>query len=461
MKHIHLIGIGGTGLSAIARVLLEKGYTVSGSDRASSALFEAIRAAGAITFIGHDADHIKGADLIVRSSAIAEDNPEVQAALQQGIPVLKRADFLGQLMDDLMPLAVAGTHGKTTTTAMLAWVLHQLGQDPSYILGGVISQLNRNAHAGSGAFFVIEADEYDHMFLGLNPYIEIIINIEHDHPDCFPTMQDYLQAFLAFVNRLQNFGRALVCLDDAGVQKLVAALPQAQNLLTYGLSEDAQYQATGLTLTPQGFPQFTATFTNTDGRQETLGTVTLGIPGEHNVLNALAVLAVIHQLELPLPQAINALAKFSGAGRRFELVDTVNGTVFIDDYGHHPTEIRATLRAARQRFAEKRIIAIWEPHTYSRTQSLMANFIMALHEADHVIITKIYAAREAQNAFTPQAIVDAMPKGHAEYLEDFSIICEKLAAGLSPNDVVIVFSAGDAPQITRRTIKMMKEARAK
>ncbi len=379
MKHVHFIGIGGTGLSAIARVLLERGIAVSGSDREASPLFNAITEAGARTFLGHAAEQVTGADLVIRSSAIPDDNPEVQAALSQGIPVLKRSEFLAELTEGQDVIAVAGTHGKTTTTTMLIWVLTQLGTDPSFIAGGVVNQLGRNAQSGKGQYFVIEADEYDNMFLGLAPKIAVVTNIEHDHPDCFPTEEDYLNAFQSFLGKVRKEGLALICQDDPNARKLGEAMSSQMTVLGYGTNPDAEYRADQI-LFVDGWPVFHFYHGETD-----LGEVHLQVPGRHNVLNATAALAVIHQLGLDLSAAIEALSAFTGAGRRFEVLGEPAGVTVIDDYGHHPTEIAATLDAARSHYPGSRIWAVWQPHTYSRTRTLEPEFINALDLADRVI----------------------------------------------------------------------------
>ena len=256
MTHVHFIGIGGTGLSAIARVLLEKGYTVSGSDRTKSPLFDAITEAGARTFIGHAAPQIEGADLVIRSSAVPDDNPEVIAAKAAGIPVLKRSEFLTEFTHGKETLAVAGSHGKTTTTAMLIWILDQLGTDPSFVAGGVVNQLGTNARAGAGEYFAIEADEYDNMFLGLAPKIAVVTNIEHDHPDCFPTPEDYRAAFKAFLQNVRSDGLALVCWDDEGARSLAEELASKITILGYGVSPEAAYRAADIRF-ENGLPVFT------------------------------------------------------------------------------------------------------------------------------------------------------------------------------------------------------------
>ncbi|MFZ3080611.1 MAG: UDP-N-acetylmuramate--L-alanine ligase, partial [Bellilinea sp.] len=346
MKHIHLIGIGGTGLSAIALLLKERGYTVSGSDRTLSPLARQLSAHGVTVYAGHDANNVLQADVVVRSSAIPDDNPEVLAARDAGIPVLKRSEYLGHLMAGCQTIAVAGTHGKTTTTAMVAWIFTRLGQNPSYIIGGVAKNLGNNAHAGSGPVFVIEADEYDNMFLGLTPQVEVVCTLEHDHPDCFPTPESYNEAFIHFVQRLEPAGVLLVCADDAGTRWLARNHGREDiRLLTYGTDAQADYRAEDLTPNPHGGFNFTAVFHN-----ERLTPVSLQVPGEHNALNALAALAVVHTQGLPVDQAAAALAEFSGTGRRFEVLGEAAGIVVVDDYAHHPTEVRATLLAARARY---------------------------------------------------------------------------------------------------------------
>lgn len=458
MKHVHLIGIGGTGLSAIARVLLERGYAVSGSDREASPLFKAITAAGAQTFLGHAAEQVAGADLVIRSSAIPEDNPEVVAAREHGIPVLKRAEFLEELTADKDTLAVAGSHGKTTTTAMLIWVLEALGVDPSFIVGGVVNQLECNARAGAGLYFAIEADEYDSMFLGLAPKIAVITNIEHDHPDCFPTEEAYLSAFRQFLKRVRPDGLALVCHEDPHTRQLTAEMREAPfQILSYGTDLEANYRAQAIEIV-HGLPTFKLFFQEPSGTKQFLGHTHLSLPGKHNVLNATAVLGVIHQLGLPMEKAMDALGSFTGAGRRFEVLGQAGGVTLIDDYGHHPTEITATLEAARARYPDSRIWAVWQPHTYSRTRTLESDFIQALNKADRVVVLKIYAAREPDTGYSAKIIADALPNGKAMYCHDFPSVKAYLVKNLTPGDVTIIFSAGDAPEISRDVLARLDAA---
>ena len=458
-KHVHLIGIGGSGLSAIARVLLESGYLVSGSDRTSSPLLESLAADGVRVNIGHSADAIGEADVVVRSSAVTDDNPEVIAARERRIPVLKRSDFLGKFIQDLQQdcIAVAGSHGKTTTTAMIAWMLASMNADPSYIIGGVMKNTGSNAHAGSGHAFVIEADEYDHMFLGLAPQIAVITNIDYDHPDCFPTRQDYFNAFMEFARRLQTGGKIIACVDDPGTRLLLDSLPPEIGV-SYGLSQGALYQARQFTSNLLGGLTFEAGYMG-QGQVEPsfLAQVSLQAPGEHNMRNALAALAVAHQLGLPLDEAASALGTFAGAGRRFDLRGEASGITLVDDYAHHPTEIRSTLAAARQRYAERRLWVVWQPHTYSRTKALLDDFAGAFTQADRVIVTDIFAAREKVDLFSSVAVVRQMPiQPKAVYIPTLAAVVDTLAAHLRTGDVVIVFSAGDADQITTRLLAILQ-----
>ena len=451
MTHVHFIGIGGTGLSAIARVLLEKGYTVSGSDRTKSPLFDAITEAGARTFIGHAAPQIEGADLVIRSSAVPDDNPEVIAAKAVGIPVLKRSEFLTEFTQGKETLAVAGSHGKTTTTAMLIWILDQLGADPSFVAGGVVNQLGTNARAGAGEYFAIEADEYDNMFLGLAPKIAVVTNIEHDHPDCFPTPEDYRAAFKAFLQNVRSDGRALVCWDNEGARSLAEELASEITILGYGVSPEAAYRAADIRF-ENGLPVFT--FFKGD---QDLGEVKLAVPGRHNVINATAVLAVIDQLGLDLSKAVQALGVFTGAGRRFEILGMADGVTVIDDYGHHPTELAATLQAAKSRYPDSRVWAVWQPHTYTRTRTLEADFIRALTTADQAVILKIYAAREADPGYSAVRIAEALPAEKAMYCETFDAASTLLIEKLAPGDVVIVFSAGDATEVSKAVLNGLEQ----
>lgn len=458
MQHVHLIGIAGSGMSAIARLLLESGeYTVSGSDRVISPLAQSLEMAGARLVAGHDPRSVEGASVVVRSSAIGDDNPEVVAARAAGIPVLKRSDFLGRLMQNRTGIAVAGTHGKTTTTAMLALIFVRLGLDPSYIIGGISKDLGRNAHAGKGQAFIIEADEYDRMFLGMQPAVEVITNIEHDHPDMFPTPEDYRRAFIEFVQRLEPGGVLLACADDAAALSLLSELPAGCQSFTYGLASYANYTAQDVMRGEDGAYGFTAMYNAPSGETVTLGAVNLSLPGLQNVQNAMAALAVTHQLEMPAKDVIRALNQFSGTGRRFDLLGEAAGIAILDDYAHHPTQIRTTLAAAKARYPGRRIWAVWQPHTYTRTQTLLAEYAAAFNDADQVLVTEVYAAREKNPGFSAAQVVAAMRHPAARFSAGLEETTTLLLDELRTGDVVLVLSAGDADQISRDVLAGLKE----
>jgi len=454
MTHVHLIGIGGSGLSAIARLLIERGYSVSGSDQELSPLAQEVQALGAEVSLGHRQEQVLGADLVIRSSAIPDANVEIRAALEAGIPVYKRSEYLGKLTEDRFVIAVAGTHGKTTTTAMISWMLTYLDQDPSYIIGGVSHNLGNNAHAGQGNLFVIEADEYDRMFLGLQPEIAIVTNVEHDHPDCFPTPDDFFQAFVAFVEGLSENGLLLVCSDDPGAVKLLdIARANHVKSFSYGLNESGEnipqdYSSRNLDMDPHGNYHFEAYFKGTRIAQ-----VALSVPGIHNAQNALAALAVAHHLHMPVAKTAQALKEYTGTGRRFEVRSEVSGIAVIDDYAHHPTEIRTTLAAARTRYPDRQIWAVWQPHTYSRTRTLQNEYLTVFSEADHVLVTEVYASREPiNNDFSAAQVVQAMEHRDARFLATNSQVADFLVTNLQSGDVLIVLSAGDAIQISQDVV---------
>lgn len=466
MTHVHFIGIGGSGLSAIARLLLESGYEVSGSDRALTPFADEVRKAGAAVYIGHHPRNLAGADWVVRSSAVTEDNPEVQAAKRAGIPVYKRADFLGRLMENKTGIAIAGTHGKTTTTAMTAWVLGELGRDPSFIVGGVMNNLGVNARAGRGSLFVIEADEYDYMFLGLKPQIAVVTSLEHDHPDLFPTLESMYLAFERFVDLLPEDGTLIVCAEDAGASALIPHVRSSgRNVVSYGMQGEMTLttplwmQARDVRPNQRGGFDFTV-MSNIESKTSVSAKVSLQVPGLHNVRNAMATLAIVGVLGLSRREAAKALGEFTGTGRRFQLRGEVNGISIFDDYAHHPTEIKATLAGARARFPDRRIWAVWQPHTYSRTQTLFLEFSRAFKDADQVIVTEVYAAREPKQEFTSAEVVSAMPHLSARYIETLNDVSKYLIENLQSGDVVLVLSAGDADQVSGDVLKGLQERQA-
>jgi UDP-N-acetylmuramate--alanine ligase len=458
MTHIHLIGIGGTGVSAIARLLQEMGYEVSGSDRAESQYTRDLQSAGVTINIGHQPENVVGADLVVRSSAIPDDNTEVIAAHAAHILVLKRADFLGSLMDGKIGIAVAGTHGKTTTTSMIAWMLSALKQDPSFIVGGTIANLGVNARAGEGNCFVIEADEYDRMFLGLKPNIEVVTNIEYDHPDCYPTPAEFQAAFVDFLYHLQPDGTLIACAEDAGALELIVKANQLnKTAIAYGLHSTLADGTKLDVFTSALAPNEKGGFTFSASVLGELVTVELQVPGKHNVSNALAALSVAKLLKLPIAAAASALEQFNGTERRFEVRGEMNRIVVVDDYAHHPTEIRATIAAARARYPSRRLWVVWQPHTYSRTQALFTEFTTAFSDADEVIVTEIFPSRELKQNYSSKQVVDAMPR-QARFIAGIAEVSNYLVSNLRPGDILLVLSAGDANQVSTQVLNQLKEA---
>ncbi|MFQ5577645.1 MAG: UDP-N-acetylmuramate--L-alanine ligase [Anaerolineae bacterium] len=442
MSHIHLIGIGGAGMSAIAVVLLQQNHTVSGSDVQESETTERLRRLGAEIYTGHRAEQVQGAEVVVVSSAIPADNPEVRAARARGISVVKRPAWLGRMMAGKRGIAVAGTHGKTTTTAMLAFMLSRAGLSPTYIVGGFVPQLNSNAAAGRGDWFVIEADEYDRTFLSLKPEIAVITNIEWDHPDTYPRRADLRRAFAGFAALVPPHGQILICGDDRGAQRLGAGLPAAT---TYGLARGNTWQAVNVTPNERGGFSF---LVRRAGQLITPKPVALSVPGRHNVQNGLAALAAASAAGLKVEQAGQFLSEFAGTGRRFEWKGEAGGVTVIDDYAHHPTEIKATLAAARSRFGARPIWAVFQPHTFSRTRLLLAEFAAAFADADHAVILDIFPARETDDGSIHSAdIVARMNHPDARHLGSIAGAAAYLQTRLSPGDVLITLGAGDGYKV--------------
>ena len=444
MNKVHFIGIGGTGISAIARLLLERGIQVSGTDLHASPYFEAVTRLGALTMLGHHPDLALEADIVVRSSAVKDDDPEVQAAQTAGIPVLKRSEFLPQLTAGSKTLAIAGSHGKTTTTAMLVHLLRSADLDPSFILGADIRGLHVNAHAGKDEFFAIEADEYDYMFLGLNPTVSVVTNIEYDHPDFFPTPQDYTNAFVDFLRKTEEDGMILLGGDDSGIQNMLEnnAFPNRQ-VRKYGFGSGNDYQIVAYETT-QGIQKFSLRLPES----KVIGPFTLHQPGKFNVSNAAAALAVAHLVGIDLKMLTYALSTFEGTSRRFELVCSNEKIRVYNDYGHHPSQLLQTIQGARQSYPDHKIWAVWEPHTISRTRRLQHEFAGALEQADHAVILKLFGAREEDPSFSPCAIADEI-KNTCIYQPDNNKAIDYILENLGEKDLIIVFSAGKGPEFSQ------------
>lgn len=448
----HFIGIGGAGLSAIATVLAEAGWTITGSDQAHTPFISQLEKRGVWVALGHAPANVRGAEQVVISSAVNDDNVEVQAARALGLPVLKRADFLGQLMRDRVGVAVAGTHGKTTTTGLIAFMLDKVGLDPTFIVGGTLMDYGINARHGRGAPFVIEADEYDRMFLGLEPQVAVVTNVEHDHPDHYPTLADMQAAFRDFVSRLPAAGLLVACDHDAfarqlAEERLAAGLPAVR----YGLTRSAEFRADLPQLNSAGGYDFLLVKYG-----QTLGLARNRLPGEHNLLNSLAALAVCDHLGVDFNAARTALADYHGAGRRFEVKGEVNAITVVDDYAHHPTEIRATLAAAKRRFAGHRLWAMFQPHTYSRTRALLNDFATSFDDADGVVVVDIFRSRETPDpAISAAEIVRRMKHPNAVHIPPLEDAVDYLLKHLQPGDVLLTLGAGNSDWVAEQILKRL------
>jgi UDP-N-acetylmuramate--alanine ligase len=458
--HFHLVGIGGAGMSAIARVLLGRGFVVSGSDQKLNELTAVLQTQGATIYEGHRAEQIAGADALVISSAVPEGNPEVEAALAAGLPVLKRADLLGHLMAETIGIAIAGSHGKTTTTGMVAQILLTAGLDPTVVVGGVLPVLESNGRYGEGDYFLVEADEYDYMFLGLRPEVIVITSLEHDHPDIFPTEEDYTAAFRQFAGLLPVDGRLIACADDPGTAKFLDTLDLAGvELTTYGVPEeedqklDVDYQALDCRPNQLGGTDFLVEMDD-----QIIGLARLRVPGQHNVHNALAAIIVGLDLEIDFAVIRQALAEFGGVGRRFQVVGEVGGVTVIDDYAHHPTEVQATLAAARQRYPGRRLWAVWQPHTFSRTKLLLDEFAASFADADRVVALDIYPSRETDDlGISTTTVLAKMSHSAAIHVPERAAAAAYILDRVRPDDVIMTLGAGDGDVVGQWVLDGLKE----
>jgi len=436
-KSIHFVGMGGSGMSGIARIMLAKGMQVSGSDAKDSPVLAGLASLGAKTFIGHAAGNVGESQVLVVSSAINPDNPELVAAKAKHLIILGRAEALALLMSESVSVAIAGTHGKTTTTSMLTVALQSAGLDPSFAIGGMINSAGTNAHAGTGKVFVAEADESDGSFIAYRPMGAIVTNIEWDHVDHFPDYQSVLKVFQDFVNSIQSGGFLVACTDSPGVKELLAAITRTDiRLITYGA--DAEYSYSHLSL---GGHESRARI-NHNGR--VLGELVLPVPGEHNVMNALAAIAAGVAVGAPVTDLLEGLGSFTGARRRFELKGSVNGIRVIDDYGHHPTEVMVTLTAARRYAGTGKVIAIFQPHRYSRTQAFTHEFASTLALADKVFLLEVYAAGEQPiPGVSALNIAQLMDPATAQFEPSMIEVVEKILDLAQPGDVIFTLGAGD------------------
>ena len=438
-KRVHFIGIGGAGMSGLARISLSHGITVSGSDAKDSSVVKALQALGATISTTHDAANVDGADLVVYSTAISTSNAELMRAQELKLVTLTRAAALSILMSESKSIAVAGTHGKTTTSSMMAVALQACGADPSFAIGGTITASGSNAHRGTGEIFVAEADESDGSFIEYHPYAAIVTNVEHDHVDFFATPADVAQAFKDFAATIKPEGFLTYCADDEGAKALASTITTCA-LISYGIGEECDLRLDSIELEAMG------SRARAIWRGKVVGFIELQVPGHHNLLNAAAVLATGLNLGFAAPELLTGLAVFRGTGRRFELKGTVHGIRVIDDYGHHPTEIDVTLRAARRFAGDGRLIVIFQPHRYSRTKAFSSQFAKVLDMADRTIVLEVYAASEKPIAgVTSRLITDAM--SHGEYIPNFIEVTDSVIDSAEPQDVIITLGAGDVSSL--------------
>jgi UDP-N-acetylmuramate--alanine ligase len=435
---VHFVGIGGIGLSAIARILLQSGYSVSGSDLQLSPITRELVKLGATVYEGHAEENVGGASLVVASSAVPADNSEVLEARKRHTPVVKRGQMLAWLMRNRYSIAVAGTHGKTTTTAMIGLVLENANLDPTIIVGGIVPELGTNAKAGKGQYLVLEADEYDRTFLALSPQAAVVTSIEMDHPDCFADLIDMSEAFQAFLSKLPAGGFLMANGDDPLVREVVDRM-EGVKVGTYGLGEDVGWKAADLQDNALGGNDF-----HVIANGEDIGSFQLSIPGVHNVSNALAAIGMADYLRLDPDCVRDTLRDFQGVERRFQVKGEVEGITVVDDYAHHPSEIRATLAGARRRYDGRTIWVVFQPHTYSRTETLLAEFAAAFEDADGVVVTAIYAAREQDNlSIGATDLVGTMTHPQAIHIADLSEASAWVTTKLERGDVLITMGAGD------------------
>ena len=455
VKNIHFIGIGGIGMSGIAEVLCNLGFVVSGSDLKKSKNTDRLETLFRVRIHeGHAAENVGDAQVVVYSSAVKEDNPEVVIAKEKGIPVIPRAEMLAELMS-LKPysVAVAGTHGKTTTTSMVATILGHAGFDPTTVVGGVVDTLGSNARLGKSDWFVTEADESDRSFLMLSPTVSVVTNIDKEHMESYKGMEDVVQCFTDFVNKVPFFGACVICLDDPNVQLIIPKIKRRR--VTYGMTAQADVSAQDVRFDGS----FGSTFTVWKGT-EMLGELSMPVPGQHNVYNALAAIAVSLELEVPFDKIVESFAGFKNANRRFQFKGEVNEIAVVDDYGHHPTEILATLAAAKNGSNGKRTVVIFQPHRYSRTAELMNEFALSFNNADVLYVTDIYAASESPiDGVTAEILTENIKKyGHknANYIGDVETAAAKVVGDLQPGDLVITLGAGSITRLSDEILELLK-----
>ena len=436
IKNVHFVGIGGIGMSGIAEILLQAGVTVSGCDVRSSSTTDLMNRRGVKVSIGHDPAHLQGVDLVVMTAAVKGGNREIEEAVARGIRIMRRSEMLGELVNAKRAVGISGTHGKTTTSSMVAVVLGEAGLDPTVLIGGMLRNIGGNARTGKGDHLVVEADEYDRTFHHLHPEIAVVTNIEADHLEYYGSFEAILEAFQVFIEGIKPGGAIIACADDPAVLDLLNRI-ESDRVVRYGLSEEATLRATNLQFDERG-----STF-DVAG----VGAFRLFVPGEHNVRNALAAIAVARELGIHSSVIARGLAGFLGVDRRFQIIGRFSGAIVVDDYAHHPTEIRATLSAARRGYPGRRIVALFQPHLYSRTRDFAGDFAASLRVADVALVAPIYAAREEPiSGITARLIADAAEG--IEFLEQSNAeIADALRSRLQSNDIFITMGAGDVHEV--------------
>jgi UDP-N-acetylmuramate--alanine ligase len=448
IKKIHFVGIGGSGMSGIAEVLLNLGYQISGSDLKETEVTERLKKLGARIFYAHKRENIAGVQVVVVSSAITKDNPEVLSALEQKIPVIPRAEMLAELARLKYTIAIAGTHGKTTTTSLIGTILSEANFDPTLVVGGRLRGLDTGAKLGKGDFLVAEADESDGSFLKISPTITIVTNIDDDHLDHYGTMEKLENTFVQFINKVPFYGWSILCLDDPGIRKILSSLER--KFYTYGLENNADFMAKDI-IYDNWESKFTVYF---QGKK--IGQVNLHLPGRHNISNALAAIACAINLEINFPVIKKALAGFKGIERRLQVRGEKNSITVIDDYGHHPSEIKATLSAIKQRWAKNRLIVIFQPHRYTRTKILADEFGQAFTQADIIKLMEIYPAGEKPlPGISAKLIYDSIKKKGMNVNMFSSGEVSKLVKELKPGDIVLTLGAGDVWKLGEELLKIL------
>lgn len=445
VKHIHFVGVGGVGMGGIAEVLLGQGYHVSGSDLSDNALTKRLRSLGAVIYQGHHAGHVQNADVVVRSSAVALDNPELLAAREAHIPIVARAEMLGELMRFRYGIAIAGTHGKTTTTSLVTSIFSEEGLDPTFVIGGKLNSAGSNARLGMGRYLVAEADESDASFLYLLPMISVVTNIDEDHMSTYHNNFDELKkAFVDFLHRLPFYGLAVMCLDDPVVKKILPLI--SRPVVTYGLSEGADFRAVSITQNE------TKTHFMVERPNKPSLEITLNLPGNHNVLNAVAAIAVALELNISDRAIQTALSKFAGVGRRFQILGEIplqkgGAVTLIDDYGHHPREVAVTLEAARKSWPHRRIVMVYQPHRYTRTRDLFSDFCHVLAKPDLLVLLEVYSAGESFiEGADGKTLAEAIQKQHGvdpHFISEHAKLPELLQEVLQDGDVLLMQGAGN------------------